>query len=263
MSRREIQVANALANVAYRRYNFSVRALFPLAPWVKNAPPATGNTVSYVLSQGSPDVSGTLLQRAAGADAEVVTDLALNDARILRLFGQLQLLGAARLRVTAPLRNLAAADQVEKLVSLGVLHFKTFWQPGSPLEPLQNITRTFSMKGYASLRPFVEFVVLPGGSSRSAYEMSIDQAFRNNIDIVTVPRSVQERDSAWTAAMAESFWRNARGGKWLRLPEPIARRALDGVGSPDDVLPALHRLGLLNDEPDLPAILEGSEATMQ
>lgn len=254
MDRFEMRMANTFSSVLYRQFNSSIRALFPLAPWVRHAPPSTGNAVALDLrAAAGADLKGT-----AGADVEVIVPDAPAMQQTRRIFGQLQLMGASRLKVTSPVQAFADSDTVEQLVALGVLQFKTFLAagdggklPGVP-EGLQHITRTFSVKGYASLKPFSEVVVLPMGDDPGAYRATVDGAIHGPAELVSIPASVAERGASWTREMAACFRAAVDHGKWLRVPPAIAREAIAGIRDRDAVLEHLQRLGLLSGEPDAP-----------
>jgi hypothetical protein len=254
MDRFEIRMANTFSNVLSRRFNSSIRALFPLAPWVRHAAPSTGNVAVLDLrAAAGADLKGT-----AGADVEVIVPDAPAMKQTQRLFGQLQLMGASRLKVTSPVQAFADADTVGQLVALGVLQFKTFLAagdggrlPGGP-EELKHITRTFSVKGYASLKPFSEVVVLPMGDDPGAYRAAVDGAIHGPAEAVSMPASVADRGEAWVKEMADCFREAVNRNKWLKVPAVIAREALNGIHDRDAVIALLERLDLLSNEPDVP-----------
>jgi len=259
--------------VLSRRFNLSIRALFPLAPWVKHASPPTGKKFTLDLCRGPVAAvtghpasnarpgGGPDLREAAGADVEIIVAGSPCTPPTQRIFGQLQLMGASRLKITGPLQAFADSSAVEQLVGLGVMHYKTFLVAGEggrfssgPDGPdgLKHITRTFSMKGYASLRPFAEIVVLPSGEDPAAYRNAVVSACQSPAEVVSIPASIADRGDTWVREMADCFRNAVNSEKWLKVPAVVAREALNGIRDRDAVIALLERLDLLSNEPDVP-----------
>lgn len=249
MSRFEMRLANTLANTVYRRYNFSIRALFPLAPWVRNTSPGMGRTITADLTAARDNAAiEERIREASGNDVELVTGQDIMASQTIRLIGQLQLMGASRLKVTAPITAYSDAAAVERLVSLGVLQFTAVMKghdTGS-MDILTNIARTFSMKGYASLKPVTELVVLQNGEDRTAYLDLVDRACRSTVEIVNIPADVQGCGDDWIGPLADRFRTQVENGKWMKVPRLVAREALKDVRDRDEVLTMLQQFDLIS-----------------
>lgn len=249
MSRYEMRLANTLANTVYRRYNFSIRALFPLAPWVKNTSPGMGRTIVVDLSS-APDkaVIEERIREVSGNDVELISGQDITASQTIRLIGQLQLMGSSRLKVTAPITAYSDAAAVERLVALGVLQFTAVMKGNETqsMDLLSNVARTFSMKGYASLKPVTELVVLRTGEDRSAYLGMVDQACRSSAEIVNVPAAVQGCGDDWIRDLAGRFRKQVESGKWMKVPRLVAREALKDVRDRDEVLAMLQQFDLIS-----------------
>jgi hypothetical protein len=195
-------------------------------------------------------------REAEGCDVELITDGDPLSPRIARIIGQLQLMGASRLQMTAPLGTLADPGAIGKLVSLGVLHFKTAVSADgttsdglkAQLKLLANIGSSFTVKGYAAIRPVTEVVVHRAGAGRTAYLRAVEQACGSAADIITVPVPLQDLGEDWRSDLAACFRERTRDGKWLKMPRDIASAALEGIRDRDAVLDSLERLSLLSRE---------------
>ncbi|MHB8844968.1 MAG: B12-binding domain-containing radical SAM protein [Nitrospirota bacterium] len=249
MSRYEMRLANTLANTVYRRYNYSIRALFPLAPWVRNTSPGMGRNIVLDLSS-APDKSAIeeRIREAAGNDVELITGQDIVASQTVRLIGQLQLMGASRIKVTAPLAAYTDGAAAERLVALGVLQFTAVMTESQAhsMDLLSNIARTFSMKGYASLKPVTEIVVQQSGEDRAAYLDLVDQACRSAAEIVNIPAVVQGSGDGWIKSLAERFRTQVESGKWMKVPRLVAREALKDVRDRDEVLAMLQQFDLIS-----------------
>ncbi len=249
MDRWELKIAHVLSKIVVKRYNLSLRALFPLAPWVRSAPPPTGRRVVLRLDAAPTPAE---LNSAAGADVEVVAPAAGGGVPdLLRLLGQLQLIGAARITVSAPPAAFTDAQLVERLIALGALQFTVMPAPGLPegpaaLAPVGNLVRAYSVKGYAAIIPFSEIVVPVDGSGIDRYQERVDEACRSGADLVTIPDGIQQLGDGWTAAAADLFRRRVSEGRWLRVPRPAAERGLEGLRDRGAALDLMERLGLLS-----------------
>lgn len=249
MNRFEMRLANTLANTVYRRYNFSIRALFPLAPWVRNTSPGMGRNIVVDLSAVTDKAAiEERIREASGNDVELVTGQDIMASQTIRLIGQLQLMGASRLKVTAPITAYSDAAAVERLVSLGVLQFTAVMngRDTGGMGLLANIARTFSMKGYASLKPVTELVLLQNGEDRAAYLDLVDQACGSAADIVNIPAAVQGCGDDWIASLASRFRTQVESGKWMKVPRLVARKALKDVRDRDEVLAMLQQFDLIS-----------------
>jgi radical SAM superfamily enzyme YgiQ (UPF0313 family) len=294
MNHFEMQLANVLSSVVYRGYNSSIRALFPSAPWIRTLALPTGKTVAFELhtecrrtcpgcsaaadsrTTAGPDAWESLIRDAAGADVEILGADPVHSPAGRRLSARLQFAGAARLKMTSPPEAFADPEMIEKLVSNGVLHYKTFLastelqrKEQDPLSDhaedrlryLKNITRAFSIKGYSSIRPISELVVIYSGEAPETYRKAVDLACRCNVDLVSIPLILQDRGEAWVREMADCFRENVRTGTWLKVPEGIARAALKDVRDLEAVLSLLKQLGLLSDEPNTPPCMVSEQST--
>lgn len=273
MDRFEMKLANTFSGVLSRQFNLSIRALLPLAPWVKHAPTPAGKKLVLNLCKGGaaggtglPDAvarigGGQDLKESAGADVEIIVAEQPCTPQAQRMLGQLQLMGASRLKITGPMQAFSDCGTVEKLVALGVLHFKTFLEAGNDgwlpsgsdgSDRLKHIGRTFNMKGYASLRPFFEIVVLHSGEDLKTYRNFVVSACQSPAELVSIPACIADRGDAWVREMSVCFREAVNSGKWLKVPAIIARKAMNGIRDRDAVLAFLHRLDLLSSEPNVP-----------
>ncbi len=249
MSRYEMRLANTLANTVYRRYNFSIRALFPLAPWVRNTSPGMGRNIVVDLCADADKASiEERIREASGNDLELVTGQDITASQTIRLIGQLQLMGASRLKLTAPLPAFSNVADVERLVALGVLHFTAVMKGNETrsMDLLSNVARTFSMKGYASLKPVTELVVLHTGEDLTAYLDRVDQACRSAAEIVNIPAAVQGFGDDWIDRLADRFRKQVESGKWMKVPRLVAREALKDVRDRNEVLAMLQQFDLIS-----------------
>lgn len=253
MNRWEMRLANVLSNYIYRRFNFSIQALFPLAPWAKHSGSGEEKKITLDLRPGN---GGTVdraaleaqIKNVSGADVEILGNEAVCSSDTFRLLGQLQLSGASRLKITAPLPAFADLAQVEKLIALGALHFKSYHAGGGKgtAAALQNLTRSFTMKGYAALKPVSELVVVRSATAPREYRSRLDEACRSSVDVVSVPLTGAPLDEAWIDELAACFRETVETGKWLKVPEAVADRALEGIRDKADVLRLLGQLDLLS-----------------
>jgi hypothetical protein len=108
------------------------------------------------------------------------------------------------------------------------------------------------MKGYASLRPFAEIVVLPSGEDPAAYRNAVVSACQSPAEVVSIPASIADRGDTWVREMADCFRNAVNSEKWLKVPAVVAREALNGIRDRDAVIALLERLDLLSNEPDVP-----------
>lgn len=244
MGRREMRFANVLSNLLFRRYNHSLPALLPTAPWMSRQwrPAALPLTIDLSSAGGTADVD------AAGADVEVLAAAPADAPLVLRTLGQLQLMGAQRLKLTAPLDAFADPRVVERLAGLGVLQVKTYLTAANAagLPNLANLARSFSMKGYASIRPVSELVVLRDNEDLPGYLKLLDAAFRSDAEVVTVPRSIDGLGSDWRRLLAGLFRDRVQAGKWMKAPPGVAAEALADLSERDAVVELLGRLELLS-----------------
>ena len=206
----EVKAANVLSKVLVRQYNLSSVAVMPSAPWVylREDSRCKALVVSLLLREDAPagaleDHDGTrtefqgvdeLLDHAGGSDVDVMLEGALDSARVQRTAGKLQLAGAGRVRLCAPLSSFCGHDAhvVEKLVRLGLLHFKVLYAGGEDgqgvsLDCLEHLCRSYSLLGYASVRPFVDIVVVYSGQTLRQYMDAVDMALESPAEMVTNP----------------------------------------------------------------------------
>ncbi len=269
MDRRDLLMTNVLSKVVERRYNLSLDCLFPLAPWTRQG--SLQRAVIRLSHQSScgrscpgcqagagsaPPVGGrppSLDAAAAGADVHIQGGDAIGDPAYRKLYGDLMLMGASRIRLSAPLEAFPDVTEVQKLLSLGLLHFKTCYAGETDrlpahkaLENLGNLCRTFSMHGYASLRPFTEVVALHAGGSPRAYIEKVNRIASFAPDLITVPAPPGGEDDTWMNELVASFWDLQQRGLWLALPRAAAEFALRQHRERARLVPLLEELGLLS-----------------
>ncbi|MCK4910901.1 MAG: B12-binding domain-containing radical SAM protein [Thermodesulfovibrionales bacterium] len=281
MDRDEVKTLNVLAKAIERQYNLSSVAVMPSAPWVRTSADSKCKAlVVSLLSDPSglskkdapagvlEDLSGTkvefdsvdeLLDHAGGGDVDVMLEGALDSVVLQRTLGKLQLSGVARVRLWAPLATYCGHDTpvVEKLVKLGLWHFKVLYagqhdagegagvDRGS-LECLENLCRSYNLQGYASVRPFVDIVVVYNGQTLEQYMEAVDAALDSQADMVTLPEAVQQMGEPWVSQIAAKCKKAVSMGKWLRAPENAIADLMAGMGKAGHEAGLLKEMGLVS-----------------
>lgn len=283
MDHRDLRMVNVLSKVIERRHNLSLDCLFPLAPWTKHA--ASAHRTVRVPHQawcthscpgclaGSPDFGaaasrpGNLHEAIAGADVEIFGNHDITGPAYLKLYGELMLMGASRIKLLAPLESFPSSDLAQKLLSFGLLHYTTCYAGAAPssrsadrspqahhaLGNLGNLCRTFNLFGSASPKPFVEVVVLHSpGESPQDYVDKIKLVSQYAPDLITVPQALGDREEEWTSALISCFREQLQQERWIKLPIVMADRSLAEHPDREQLLTLLDGFGLLSREPDSP-----------
>ena len=280
MSQSILKTAQVLSKEVERRYNLSARAVYSTAPWLPKETVKEEGRLSVHLDAGcsvkypgcaagsSVSKKGNdfedVLNKAADMDIELIAADGLEKGPILRLVGQLQLAGAARIKLITPPRTFRDLDLVEKLVHRGVWHFKTFLpdfgseigiardEHACMMNDLESLNRPFPLRGYAVIRPHLEIVLPAHSITPRDYRETIELASRPHVTVITVPKDVQELGEEWVDELAEAFDKGIVSNHWIKLPRAVAKRAFESVDGCDEILEHLEVLDLISHEPKLP-----------
>ncbi len=275
MNRAEVKAANALAKAVERQHNLSSTAVMPSAPWARKMVDSQCRAlmVSLLSDKGSPagvleDHDGTrtefdtvdeLLDHAGGSDVDVVLEGPLDSVVVQRTLGKLQLAGAGRVRLWAPLSSFlghgSPVPVIEKLVRLGLWHFKVLYagaqdEEGAGLEGLEHLFRSYSLLGYASVRPFVDIVVVYSGQTLRQYMDAVEMALQSPAEMVTIPGGVQQMGGDWVREIALKCTKAVSMGKWLKAPEAAVSAMMAGMGKSAHEAGLLKEMGLVSADND-------------
>ena len=275
MSERVLKIAQVLSKEVEKRYNLSARAVHVTAPWLSKETIGKGGRLPVRLNSGCSlkcpgcaaaestcpakwDNAEAVLNRAADMDIELTGGDGLVKGPLLRLIGQLQLAGAARIKVIAPPSTFRDFDLVEKLVHRGVWHFKTFLlasegesavkgdKVAGMMNDLESLNRPFPLRGYAVIRPHLEIVLVADGTVPRQYRTAIESAAGPHVTVITVPESVRKMGDEWVEVLAEAFDEGIASNHWIKVPRAIALRAFESMGGCDEILGHLEELDLIS-----------------
>ena len=284
MSRRERTIAEIVAKLVEKRYNFSFRSFYVGAPWSPGAPRRAAR-------RGELRIPGTCPQACPGCAAAQPTAHPEVREEIKKVFGEnlteldiicpeqapgqlvkqaladLILAGVDRIRAVSPTGFYGDTELVERLVSLGLWHVMTFVSPspdgrGSSghsdaglehsLQCLSNLGRTFKLRGHASLIPHTEVVVLPGDLSPRQYVDLLQRVADQQVRLIIVPEEVPALGEEWVAALIEAFDMGLKSGWWLKLPRDTLLKALGSMPEKDRICEHIEALGFVSCEPNRP-----------
>ncbi len=270
----ELRFAQSLSKAIERRYNLSSDAIYVKMPWTQIGDMKDRQTESYHInadcSWGCADCSiwkishstppyEYLLATAAYSDVDLHTGDGVDKNRLLQIVGQLHLAGASRIRLHVPPLLLCDSNFVELLINRGVWHFITFW--GIPdtvshhdevdshrqlSKGLDNLDRTFALRGKAQIQPFVEVTLYPNEAKPSAIGQQIQLLISRHVSMITIPANVRCFKDKGADEMADIFKTGLTSRSWLKMPEKIIRRALKGIENINEIISLLYQLNLLS-----------------
>ena len=274
MPSHELNLAQAISKAVEKSYNLSFSAIYPKMPWVQGGTAEThGTRACHINAECSWGCSGCRIWNPASpvddvdsfyeslsqTDVEIYTGDAVEPNELLQQVGQLHLAGASRIKLRTPPGLLGNADLVELLIQRGVWHFMTFG--GRPadmgceaaaeadcqlLTGLDNLNRVFGLRGQAQIRPFVEIVLWPQGTNPVIFQQQIQQLSDRRAAMITIPAHAQFSQKKWRHALTKAFATGTTARTWLKMPETIVRKALEGVENLDAVISILYQLNLLS-----------------
>jgi radical SAM superfamily enzyme YgiQ (UPF0313 family) len=276
MRSEELKLAQALSKAIEKRYNLSSSAIYPRMPWAQvDTANDYGTRNCYIDGECSWSCTGcsiwntspsnnhhdSLYTSMNQADVEIYTADGVDKNKLLQLLGQLHLAGTSRIKLRTPPRLLCDADFVELLIQRGIWHFITFEGRQGDfrcddaveadrqlLSGLDNLNRVFALRGQAQIRPFVEVIVFPNGIDPSIIKPRVRRLAARNVSIINFPAHIQCLQDDWMDALSQTFATGLTSRSWLKMPEIIVRKVLDGVENIDEIISIFYQLDLLSRE---------------
>ncbi len=280
MNAYEMALIQSFSRVVSRRYNLSARSVAFGLPWTAPKPDGTVAEPMRVVLGGPcswrcPDCrlgEGAATKANDAANAEQVKQCAGRDVvlvagdgypmlDLLRLAAQFQFVGAARIKLAAPLTLIPDQATVQSLLNCGVWHYPTFVDlRGMPrdeesilkdpafrqtFEKLRWLNETYRLKQRAEIRPFGEIVLL--SHARDFREVrNVARFLGQECSTVDLPGLATAESVAWICEDERRFREVVNGRFWIRFSEAALRRLLLGTAEPDKVFGHLRTLDLLS-----------------
>ena len=290
MSSDDLKLARAASKMIEKQYNLSTPGIYNKLPWLGNIYPNGRKHSVRLKGKCSLHCKGCLvyegnstsfeekseLDLICGCDVEIQIGDNVEKDYLFQIAGQLQLAGAARVKLVAPSQTLLELDFVKHLINRGIWHFKTFVgnsiaHPFASsdinidnmpyvLKALRNLNRSFALKGKAAVHPFVEVVVFSNGLNLDELIKQIDELIFHNVTVITVPATTLNSSKDWIEEMADLFKRAVTHRTWLKMPEEIARCSLKAMEDLDEIIRHFTELDLISKESCLPPCYQGEGA---
>jgi radical SAM superfamily enzyme YgiQ (UPF0313 family) len=276
MSEREVKIAYALSRVVVKSYGFALRAFFPSAFWLPEKSGGKEEWLEIVLPTGCSGQCPECVQRrassgdqwerisrvlagASGRNVEIVAGDGVDMRTLSRLAAQLQLSGAARLKLTAPISLFTDMELTAEMVNMGIWHYKIALAPDGigATGNLANLDRAFPLRGQSAIKPNVEVIIPVGAGTPAGVNELIRSAARHRPAVITIPVA-ENMGGEWAAVLAKAFDEALDAGYWLKLPPRIAEHALGNIDNCNEIVGHLEKLGLTSAKPDQPPCMRRS-----
>ena len=290
MSKNQLRLANLIAKDVEKRYNFAARAIHTNAPWI----PDTVERFEYIVkivpgsgcsqncagcAKGNPeqlppffdDTVLSQLKEVANRDVEIILGEAFDRNELLKLIGQLVLGGSARIKLTAPSTVFADRQWLDLLVKRGIWHFKTFMAVSghadvdaqknavqSFMDGLEHFSTPVDLRGYASISPHFELVVLADDAmDPNDYSRIAAMAAQPYISVITVPADIVEtKGKGFEANISGMIQMGMDKDTWVKLPVSIWETYFADQQVDLSIITSLQELGMICDEPCQPPCFE-------
>ncbi len=289
MNKTQLRLANLIAKDVEKRYNFSARAVHANSPWVPAIAERFDHAVKMVpgtsCSQNCPGCSRSENQTAtffndavlsqlnstANRDIEIILGDRFEKNDLLKLIGQLVLAGSARIKLAAPVQIFADREWLELLVNRGVWHFKTFISVPDDAEStdlpamvenfmkqLEHFSTPVDLRGYASISPHIELVVLyHDNMDQSMFSQIASLAARTYISVITVPSDIMDsKGQSWEDALSDMIRMGMDKDTWIKLPRGIWQTYFSDEQVDTSVITSLEELEMVSAEINQPPCFE-------
>ena len=128
------------------------------------------------------------------------------------------------------------------------------------LNVLKALSRSFDLKGKATVHPFVEVVVFPKGLTISEFRKLLEELVNINITMITIPSEHPTTKKEWINEMTYVFSNVMTSRSWLKMPEEIVRRSINSIEDEDEIIMHFKELDLISKESCMPPCYQGEGA---
>jgi radical SAM superfamily enzyme YgiQ (UPF0313 family) len=276
MTGRELKIAEVISKIVEKQYNLSAKAVHTTAPWLPKTPPSYGKKASIHLpgpctnqckdcgalkavDSSMPDDLEALLSHAMDMDVDIKTGDRVDVKMLLRLVGQLNLAGAARIRLVAPLSFFQDYQLLETLVHRGVWHFMTHIDvmadrgddlpDKNQMQALDHFSNTFSLTGYADIKPALEVVTLfktVDGFQNIRNRERLTSLKKRHMSVLTIPEAAGSHYPAMVKPVTKLFWDGIDSLNWVKLPEAYYQSIFNTAPEKKEILSHIEALGLIS-----------------
>lgn len=276
MGQRDLNLAYAVSKVVERRYNLSLRALFPSSPWAPKSTAATGRALIAAVQGCAGACTGCAgaglpaaaalplpagLQQVRGEEVLFLCGAGVDAPGVVPLLERSSFFGAARLEVACHPAAFADTATIERVCRRGVRYFRTFVEAGGAnaerdLATLESFRARAGEAFDHDIISGIDVTVRAAPACTPAdYRSAVERVLRDPLTVVAVPAALADRGAAWDETLEALFLDAVERRRWVFLPPRLARTALGRWDRAEELAVRLEELGLITAVADAPPCL--------